>query len=218
MARSANLQKRRKGLGNGAEPVSLERLAQAHSGQATGTGGDTLPAAGQDAIRLFQGSLRASAAVTCADRQDPCQQAASNPFRTTVGKARGETTAGGQRRRHPSARTSPQRMARAFPTVENYVTKTLAPYHRIWDEAMLSATIEFVRSELGIRTIYYHTFEGGSVWKNIVYAQPPRSLYTDLPRKFCFERVADSPEFLKSKRHRKRQRNTRCTGWFRIEL
>ncbi len=121
-------------------------------------------------------------------------------------------------RRRPNADRPLPRAGATYEDIENYVTKTLAPYNKIWDEAMLSATIEFVRSELGIRTIYYHTFKGGSLWKNISYIQPPRSLYTDLPRKFCFERVADSPEFLQSKRHRKRQRNTRRLGWFRLEL
>ena len=64
----------------------------------------------------------------------------------------------------------------------NYVRKTLAPYFRMWDEAALTAAINFVADELGIRCIYYHSFETGNVLKKIRYSQPPRSLYTDLPQ------------------------------------
>lgn len=81
-----------------------------------------------------------------------------------------------------------------------YVQEVLDKYANVWDEAMLSATIHFIREELGISNVYYHTFETGRVLKRIRWTQPPRSLYTKLPRRFCFEQVDDVPTFLKKER------------------
>lgn len=80
--------------------------------------------------------------------------------------------------------------------VLKYVDEVLAPHAKLWDEAMLAATIWFLREEVGIKRIYYHTHKSGSELKRIRYRQPPRSLYTTLPRKFCFEETNECPEFL----------------------
>ena len=61
---------------------------------------------------------------------------------------------------------------------------------------MLAATIWFLREEIGISRIYYHTHEYGAQLKRIRWGLPPRSLYTSLPRRFCFERTEEAPEFL----------------------
>jgi hypothetical protein len=78
-----------------------------------------------------------------------------------------------------------------------YVEHVLNDHIQLWDEAILAATIWFLHEELGIRTIYYHTFETGNKLKkmNLAYARPPRSLYTSLPRKFCFEKTHTFPEW-----------------------
>ncbi len=84
--------------------------------------------------------------------------------------------------------------------VIRYVTDVLRDYETTWDEAMLSATLWFLRRELGITKVYYHTHETGAAMKRIFYRrQPPRSLYTRLPRKFCFEESGDAPAFIRRK-------------------
>lgn len=87
--------------------------------------------------------------------------------------------------------------------LSEYIDKTLKPHARIWDEAMLAAAIWFLKEEIGIRKIYYHTFEFGSQWKRITGSKPPRSLYTKLPDRFCFEKTRQVPRFLGQNNNRK---------------
>jgi hypothetical protein len=75
----------------------------------------------------------------------------------------------------------------------SYVDEVLQPYAEIWDEVVLAAAIEFLLGEIGIRRIFYHTFDGGNRLKG---TYPPRSLYTTLPRRFCFREVGECPAFL----------------------
>ena len=51
--------------------------------------------------------------------------------------------------------------------LRKYIETALAPHIRIWDEAMLAATIWFLRDELGIRRSYYHTYKTGAFLKKI---------------------------------------------------
>lgn len=81
--------------------------------------------------------------------------------------------------------------------LDSYVATALKPHLRMWDEATLAAAISFIRDELGFRTIYYHSFESGVQLKGICGRQPPRSLYTDLPRRFCFQKADGLPKFLR---------------------
>lgn len=74
-----------------------------------------------------------------------------------------------------------------------------------WDEAMLAATVGFIVNELGIRRIFYHSPESGARLKGYGAAKAPTSLYTDLPKRFCFERTTELPAFIK--RHRKHSNN-----------
>ncbi len=69
-----------------------------------------------------------------------------------------------------------------------------------WDEAMLSAAVDFIVSELGLRTIYYHSPVSGARLKGGGANKAPTSLYTDLPRRFCFEKTTSIPSFLKPRR------------------
>lgn len=80
--------------------------------------------------------------------------------------------------------------------MKRYVDRYLKPHMRIWDEAMLSAVIWFLKEEIGIRRIYYHTHEFGSRLKRIDYRKPPRSIYTKLPERFCFTTTDQVPTFL----------------------
>ena len=78
----------------------------------------------------------------------------------------------------------------------NYV-KWFEPYLKLWSEALLCATIEFIHNELGLERIFIHTAQSGwrvkkmnSTWR------APRSLYSDLPKKFAFKQTYAAPEFL----------------------
>lgn len=68
--------------------------------------------------------------------------------------------------------------------------------HSHWDEAMLAATIWFLRAEVGISRIFYHSHASGAQIKRTGARQPPRSVYTRLPRKFCFRDSDERPAFL----------------------
>lgn len=75
--------------------------------------------------------------------------------------------------------------------------KWFEPYLKLWSEALLCATVEFIHHELGIERVFIHTAKSGwrvkqmgSTWR------APRSLYSDLPKKFAFKQTYAAPEFL----------------------
>ncbi len=80
--------------------------------------------------------------------------------------------------------------------VIRYVDNVLRQHEGIWHEATLSAAIWFLRCEIGVRNIYYHTYESGARLKSIQYSMPPRSVYSRLPRRFCFKETDEVPRFL----------------------
>ncbi|MEM8984559.1 MAG: hypothetical protein AAGC71_16130 [Pseudomonadota bacterium] len=80
--------------------------------------------------------------------------------------------------------------------VMQYYTEEL-PRHENWDETMLAAAIWFLRRELGIRTVYYHTHESGAALKRTDDCKPPRSIYSRLPRRFCFRPTDKRPTFMR---------------------
>ncbi len=98
-----------------------------------------------------------------------------------------------------------------------YLEEVLAPYRAIWDEAMLSATLHFLREELGVKTIWYHTWESGNALKRINgRAQPPRSLYSRLPGRFCFAPSGQLPTLLDDRRVAKHLRRQRVVPRFQL--
>lgn len=100
--------------------------------------------------------------------------------------------------------------------LKTYFNQVLKPYAEIWDEAMLAATIHFIQNELGIHTIFYHSYETGCVVKK---CQPPRSLYADLPRQFCFQKTQQAPNFLqREKSFRHVLKKVSNPGWYKHEL
>lgn len=90
-----------------------------------------------------------------------------------------------------------------FASLSHYVDTVLQPHIDIWQEAMLMAAIWYIKNEIGIRQIYYHTFDFGCRLKSIDGSRPPRSLYTRLPEKFCFRKTPERPSFLLKKNTRK---------------
>ncbi len=87
--------------------------------------------------------------------------------------------------------------------LNNYLENVLKPHTSLWQEAMLSATLTFLRKEIGISNIFYHTFNSGCSAKRIDGTRPPRSLYTKLPERFCFEKTSRIPSFLLKGNNRK---------------
>ena len=77
-----------------------------------------------------------------------------------------------------------------------YYDRAVAPHAKLWDEAMLSAAIWFLACEIGVSEIYLHDHVSGCKLKNLTVSQPPRSLYTKLPQRFCFQKSQRGPQFL----------------------
>ncbi|MEM7190627.1 MAG: hypothetical protein AAF439_13530, partial [Pseudomonadota bacterium] len=65
-----------------------------------------------------------------------------------------------------------------------------------WAEATLLAAVAVARVELGARRVWLHQPHGGQKLKNIRWSAPPRSLYSDLPRRFGFTPTHRAPDFL----------------------
>lgn len=103
-------------------------------------------------------------------------------------------------------------------TAQTYCRYVQERYGAIWAEAMLWAAILFIRDTLGLRHVYYHGEASNRLLKGFKkdYA-PPRSLYTDLPRKFCLTPTEEVPEFLLEDRHVQRVlRRNPGVGFFRL--
>lgn len=105
-----------------------------------------------------------------------------------------------------------------YDDMKEYAEVILQPYQSIWAELSLAAAIHFIRNELGISTIYYHTFDTGRKIKNIC-GLPPKSMYTQLPKQFGFTLTDEIPIFLQedkcSKRYLKAIKNPQ---WYRLNV
>jgi len=106
-----------------------------------------------------------------------------------------------------------------------YETELLAPLAEYWQETMMAATLAFLVDELGLRDIWMHQFESGNLLKRIHGDKlPPRSVYTDLPRRFCFATVDSGPSFLADaaqrmdRRQRAKARQTGPLQFWRLDL
>ncbi|WP_298610788.1 hypothetical protein [uncultured Thiothrix sp.] len=109
-------------------------------------------------------------------------------------------------------------LQRYHPQLTEYRERVLKPYAQIWDEAALAAAIRLIRHDLGIKEIFYNSFETGNLMKGISDNLPPRSLYSDLPQKFAFKLTDEIPKFLQDLRHtqqvlRKQKQGAR---WYKL--
>jgi hypothetical protein len=86
-----------------------------------------------------------------------------------------------------------QNPAARFEHLEHYWLRVLAHHRSWWAEATLFAALWLLVEQLQIRRVFYHTHEGGLLRKRIGGRAPPRSLYTELPRRFGFELTKSSP-------------------------
>ena len=84
--------------------------------------------------------------------------------------------------------------------VIDYWEQRLRISREVWDEAMLCAAIQFIVEELGIRRIWYHSPVSGVRLKQVKNA--PTSLYSDLPRRFCFGKTDELPKFVRKPRRK----------------
>ena len=72
------------------------------------------------------------------------------------------------------------------------------PYGKLWSEAMLMATVDFLKNEIGVEHIYMHTDRSGWKLKHMSEdCKAPKSLYSVLPKKFVFKRICGAPLFLR---------------------
>lgn len=105
--------------------------------------------------------------------------------------------------------------------LRRYFVEAMRPHRAIWEEATLTAALVFLRDELGIRRIFYNTWDTGCRFKGIHknYA-PPRSLYSDLPRRFCFEETPEPPVILQRywPRRLRTHPDRHTFRWFRLDL
>lgn len=93
----------------------------------------------------------------------------------------------------------------------------LQAFRKHWHEAILAATVSFAFDEIGVSKLYYHSFETGNKLKNIEWSKPPRSLYTELPRKFCFDTTSEAPIFLqREKKVRRKLKKMENSCWFHM--
>ncbi len=100
--------------------------------------------------------------------------------------------------------------------LKKYFRQILMPYMKLWDEAMLTAAVHFIRDELGIHNIFYHSYETGCALKK---CHPPHSLYTRLPRQFCFKKTAEAPQFLQRiTKFRKAMKQIDHPTWYKLTL
>lgn len=106
----------------------------------------------------------------------------------------------------------------SYEDLERYVENALQPYRTLWAEAAMLAAIRFVSDELGISTLYYHSFVTGQKLKQVT-GSPPRSLYTKLPKDFGFQLTHEAPAMLaQSKGTRRRLKAIPNPSWYRMEL
>ncbi len=80
--------------------------------------------------------------------------------------------------------------------LRTYRDRVLAPCANLWQEAALSAAIEVLVTELDVQRVLLHTPATGCALKGIRWSGPPRSLYSDLPRRFAFTETTRPPELL----------------------
>jgi len=104
-------------------------------------------------------------------------------------------------------------------SIKYYLSETLKPYNKLWAEAMLAVTIKLLLDDLNMNSIYYHTPESGRLIKRIEYGAPPRSLYTSLPKRFCFKQTQYGPDFIEKTRSFKKFRSEHpYLSWQKLDI
>ncbi len=79
---------------------------------------------------------------------------------------------------------------------KRYRDEAFKPLQTHWADAALGYSLQFIRNELGVRHVYYHDSGTGTALKGMHHSRPPRSLYEDLPKRFCMWPTDDIPVLL----------------------
>ncbi|MCP5071906.1 MAG: hypothetical protein GY947_01260 [Rhodobacteraceae bacterium] len=87
--------------------------------------------------------------------------------------------------------------SRDLRNVTAYETALVKAYGRDWQRVCLLAALILLVDEFGCHEVFMHQPDAGAALKDIRYSYPPRSLYSQLPKSFCFEPTRDVPEFLR---------------------
>ncbi len=105
-----------------------------------------------------------------------------------------------------------------YKDLRHYVEHELKPYRDIWAEASLLAAIRFIREDLGISTIYYHSFDTGRKIKQVC-GSPPKSIYTQLPKRFGFALGEEAPQFVRNDKYSRRcLKAIKGPMWYRLDV
>ncbi|MEM0965457.1 MAG: hypothetical protein AAGJ81_04845 [Verrucomicrobiota bacterium] len=105
-----------------------------------------------------------------------------------------------------------------------YLDAYIEPLVKFWDEVTLETTLWFLKEELGVNQIYYHTWETGLWCKRLTrQSGPPRSLYERLPKRFGFVKVNHGPGFIDRshdvfRRIKKDRLKTHENRWWHLNL
>lgn len=95
-----------------------------------------------------------------------------------------------------------------------YYKRYVLALDNIWDEATLFASLWFLKEEIGISKVYYHSWDSGLYYKGLKdNFGPPRSLYTKLPKRFGFEKIEHGPAFIKAQK-RKHKKGINMKWWY----
>lgn len=92
--------------------------------------------------------------------------------------------------------------SRALRDTQAYEAALTARYGKVWPRAMLLAVLMLLRDRLQIGRVFMHQPGPGAVLKRIEGPKPPVSLYSALPRSFCFAPTREVPAFLLPKRRK----------------
>ncbi len=104
---------------------------------------------------------------------------------------------------------------------KRYHCRLFETYCKTWAQVVLAATLQQLIESLGIRRIFMHTPDTGTRMKGMDRTwTAPRSLYTDLPKRFCFQPTHCPPMFLKRTRGRRLRRTLiePDTRWHVLQL
>lgn len=85
---------------------------------------------------------------------------------------------------------------------EAYSTALFQRYRKSWARVAMFAALRLLRQEFAIRDVFMHQPATGACLKSIRGSLPPRSIYTSLPKSFCFAPTAEAPAFLERARKR----------------
>lgn len=91
---------------------------------------------------------------------------------------------------------SPGKPGSASRATVELLRAALLRFGPIWARAAMLAALAFSVREFGMRRIWMHQPDTGAKLKAIDDVQPPRSIYTELPRRFGFQPTDRAPEFL----------------------